>query len=143
MTTFATRFTVPGRPAAQGSKRHVGRGRLIEQSKKVAPWREVVATHARAAMAGQVLIAGAVSVRLEFVMPRPKATPKSYTPYAIKRTGDIDKMARAVLDSLTGTVVWDDSQVVELHATKRIAEVGESTHAVIVVAMMWTEAVPS
>ncbi len=33
---------VTGSPAAQGSKRHVGGGRLIEQSKAVAPWRKAV-----------------------------------------------------------------------------------------------------
>jgi len=31
---------VLGIPAAQGSKKHVGRGILIESSKKVAPWRQ-------------------------------------------------------------------------------------------------------
>lgn len=32
-------FEIPGRPAAQGSKRHVGGGRMIEQSKYLKPWR--------------------------------------------------------------------------------------------------------
>lgn len=31
-----------GAPAPQGSKRHVGRGVLIESSSKVRPWRETV-----------------------------------------------------------------------------------------------------
>ena len=33
---------VLGLPAAQGSKKHVGRGILVESSKKVAPWRQDV-----------------------------------------------------------------------------------------------------
>jgi hypothetical protein len=36
------RVDVYGLPAPQGSKRHVGGGRMIEASKKVGPWREAV-----------------------------------------------------------------------------------------------------
>ena len=35
-------FFVLGEPAPQGSKRHVGHGILLEQSKKVKPWREAI-----------------------------------------------------------------------------------------------------
>ena len=45
MTTMARRhlaFTVRGIPGAQGSKRHVGHGVMIESSKKVKPWRSDV-----------------------------------------------------------------------------------------------------
>ena len=35
-------FFVEGIPASQGSKRHVGRGILIESSKRVKPWRSDV-----------------------------------------------------------------------------------------------------
>ncbi len=66
---------------------------------------------------------------LEFRMPRPKSTPKA-TPAAVKRP-DLDKLARAVLDAITGTVLVDDSQVVDLSASKRLAEVGESPGALI------------
>ena len=41
-------FHVSGTPAPQGSKRHVGGGRMIESSKKVEPWREAVARVASA-----------------------------------------------------------------------------------------------
>ena len=34
-------------PAPQGSKRHVGGGRLIEASKRVKPWRQAVAATSR------------------------------------------------------------------------------------------------
>ena len=33
------RFAVLGLPAPQGSKRHVGEGRMVESSKRVKPWR--------------------------------------------------------------------------------------------------------
>ncbi|HYS41150.1 MAG TPA: RusA family crossover junction endodeoxyribonuclease [Pseudonocardiaceae bacterium] len=129
---------VPGRPAPQGSKRHVGKGIMIEMSKHVAPWRtdirEAVIAARKAYHAATIAsftagapAAGPMLVRLEFVMPRPAGTPKRRTPAAVKRP-DCDKLARAVLDAVgsAGCVWVDDSQVVDLHATKRIAEPGEA-----------------
>lgn len=113
---------VPGAPAPQGSKRHVGRGILIESSKNVGPWRERVALAAHSNAAG--LLDPPVSVRLDFIMPRPKSAPKTKTLAAVKRP-DIDKLARAILDALTDVWLRDDSHVVELCATKRLALVDE------------------
>lgn len=116
----------PGNPAPQGSKRHIGNGRMIESSKYVGPWRQTVALFARKAAreSGAFIEHGPVNLELGFVMPRPLSTPKSKTPAAVKRP-DVDKLARAVLDALTGAVFKDDSQVIELRAHKRIAEHGE------------------
>lgn len=130
-------FFVPGKPAAQGSKRHVGGGRLIESSREVGPWRERVALQARVVMYGRELLDDGVVVDLTFVMPRPVSTPKRRTPAAIKRP-DIDKMVRAIFDALTHVVFADDSQVVELHAHKRLADIGEMPGVHIEV-LPWTE----
>ena len=116
---------VPGKPAPQGSKRHVGRGILVESSKEVGPWRERVALAAHQWMAGCPPVAGAVDIGLVFVLPRPKSTPKTRTPAATKRP-DADKLARAILDALTHVCFEDDSQVVELRIAKRLAGIGES-----------------
>jgi crossover junction endodeoxyribonuclease RusA len=113
---------VPGKPAPQGSKRHVGNGVLVESSKAVGSWRSVVAWSV-AQQWRWPPIPGAVCVDLEFVMPRPKATPK-VTPPAVKKP-DLDKLLRAILDALTGVCWRDDSQVDDAHATKRIAELNE------------------
>ncbi len=117
-------FFVPGKPAPQGSKRHVGHGIMVESSRELGPWRERVALAAHAAMAGSELLAGPVTLALGFVLPRPKSTPKRRTPAATKRP-DVDKLARAVLDAVTGVLIVDDSQIVDLHARKRLAELGE------------------
>jgi crossover junction endodeoxyribonuclease RusA len=127
---------VPGKPAPQGSKRHVGRGILVESSKELAPWRQQVAMFAHNAMGGQQLLTGAVAVRLEFVLPRPVSTPKRRTPPAVRRP-DLDKLVRAILDAITSVIIADDSQVVELHATKRLAEIGESPGVRIGVDALW------
>lgn len=134
-------FFVPGRPAPQGSKRYLGikggKGITVESSKAVAPWRADVRAGAEKAMAsGQSGFAAAepVIVHLLFVMPRPASTPKRRTPAAVKRP-DVDKLARAVLDAISSAGAWiDDSQVVDLRAAKRIAELDEVSGCMIVVA---------
>ncbi len=123
--TTTVEFFVPGTPAPQGSKRHVGRGILVESSKTVGPWRERVALAAHEAMAGGPLMAGPITALLSFVMPRPKSAPKRTTPPASKRP-DLDKLARACLDAISDTVIIDDAQITNLHCTKRLAEIGET-----------------
>lgn len=117
---------VSGAPAAQGSKKFVGvrKGRavLVEQSKNVGPWRKAVADAAQLNADG--LLEGPVALTLEFVMPRPKSTPRRSTPPAVKRP-DLDKLARAICDALTGIWFADDSRITHLAATKRLAEIGE------------------
>jgi crossover junction endodeoxyribonuclease RusA len=116
---------VPGIPAPQGSKRHVGKGILIESSAKVKPWRESIRWSILEAWRDPPMC-GPVSVCLDFIMPRPASTPKRKTPPAIRRP-DIDKLARACLDAIGSAGVYrDDSQVTRLFATKRIAGIGES-----------------
>lgn len=120
-------FWVAGIPAPQGSKRHVGNGRMVESSKKLKPWRAAVTARAKEALSDRETVTGSpVYVRLDLVLPRPLQTAKSRpTPPAVKRP-DVDKLARAVLDGITDAGVWaDDSQVVTLWATKRIAEHNE------------------
>lgn len=119
---------VPGHPAPQGSKRHVGNGVMIESSKNVKPWRSDI----RSALidgAGQPRwhFESAVHVVMIFIMPRPKSTPKRTTPAATKKP-DLDKLVRAVFDAITSSGMWqDDSQVISFQAGKRIAEIGETS----------------
>ncbi|OBA58655.1 hypothetical protein A5777_05945 [Gordonia sp. 852002-10350_SCH5691597] len=126
---------VPGVPAPQGSKsfkgRRGGKAILIESSKAVGPWRERVALAAHSNAPG--LSDGPVGIDLTFILPRPKSTPKRKpTPPATKRP-DIDKLARAILDALTGVWFTDDSTVIDLRATKRIAEPDETTGVLITI----------
>lgn len=121
-------FFVPGAPAPKGSRRYVGNGITIESSKLLGPWQDKVSWFAVQAMKRHraAPFTGPVIVDLGFVMPRPKSAPKTKTLPAIKRP-DIDKVCRGVLDGLTkGVVYMDDSQVIDLKATKRIALPGES-----------------
>jgi len=134
---------VPGRPAPQGSKRNLGNRKMVESSEGVAPWRVDVRAGVLAAMQAQghggFTRRTPVWVGLEFVLPRPAATPKRRTPPAVKRP-DLDKLARAVLDALTSAgAVADDSQVVDLHPVKRLAELDETPGCRITVAVYGTQ----
>jgi len=119
------RIEVHGIPAPQGSKRHVGGGRMVEQSRAVGPWREAVRTETQRALDKQRL-AGfearvPVMVEITFWLARPKSAPKSLT-IPVKRP-DVDKLARAVLDGLVaGGAFADDSQVFHLTARKLFAD---------------------
>lgn len=116
-------FSVVGvEPAPQGSKRHVGGGRLVEASKKVAPFRKAVGDAARVAVEasgdGRVFT-DPVVVWAVFWLPRP-STVKRLLPSV---PPDTDKLCRALLDGLeqNGQVIASDSLVVDIHAKKRYA----------------------
>ena len=129
-------------PAPQGSKRHVGGGRLIEASKRVKPWRQAVAASAQQQMRDQKcdLITGACSVSVEFRFKRPKShfttngQLKANAPeHCIVKRNDIDKCCRSTLDALSETVFADDCLVVSLNAEKRYCIGAEPPGALITV----------
>ena len=125
-------FFVPGKPAPQGSKKHVGRGILVEASKELGPWRERVALAAAGHAKELIQKPEEVIVTLGFVLPRPASAPKTKRALASKRP-DVDKLARAILDAITDVVIEDDSQVVSLLAIKRIANPGEQPGVTVIV----------
>lgn len=127
-------FRVHGIPGAQGSKRHVGGGVMVESSKKVKPWRQDVVAAARSAIEAVEafdpfeMYVDAVEVHLVFVFPRPKAhfgtgrnagvlkptAPHWVTSHA---AGDVDKLCRSTFDAFTTAGLWrDDSLAARLRA---------------------------
>jgi Holliday junction resolvase RusA-like endonuclease len=82
-----------------------------------------------------------VAVRLRFWLTRPashygtgrnKAVVKPSAPRRPAGRPDVDKLARAVLDGLTmGGAFTDDSQVVELQASKWYVDSGDAAGCVI------------
>lgn len=120
------RFDVPGLPAPQGSKTAVVRGgrAVVLEGKgpgrqRHVDWRTAVATVARA-HAPERPIDGPVAVTIDFRLPRSKSWPKRLGDPAWHTTApDLDKLARAVLDSLTHAgLIADDARVVRLAANK-------------------------
>lgn len=132
---------VPGQPAPQGSVRainHRSTGRAVvikDNNATQKAWRSYV-RDALIGPDGQPLrrFDEAVHVDLDFVMKRPLSTPKRRTPPATKKP-DLDKLVRAVFDAITSAGVWpDDSYAVQLHSSKRLAELGEAPGCLIRIA---------
>lgn len=109
---------VYGIPGPQGSKRHVGNGVMLESSKKVKPWRELVhsaALEARKSCVGIVEppLDVPLMVRMVFTLPKPQSAPKRRRTHPC-RTPDLSKLARSTEDALTTAGLWrDDARVVE------------------------------
>lgn len=110
-------FHAPGIPAPQGSKR-VFRGRVVEQSQRVKPWRDMV-TRAAAIAADAAGLLGPLSppyaVDLWFYIPKPRTTRAAH-PVA-PAIGDLDKIVRACCDALTASgLIRDDRFIIRLTA---------------------------
>lgn len=114
-------ITVRGTPAPQGSKRHVGKGVMVESSKKVKPWREAVKWAAICAMEpapGNPLDSPLI-VEFCFTLARPKSAPKHRI--HPDRMPDLSKLIRATEDALTDAGVWtDDARLVAYHQPRKV-----------------------
>lgn len=123
---------VHGTPAPQGSKRHVGGGRMVEQSPNLAPWRAVVTQAAVAARYAKPLWAPApdqpLALGVTFTVARPSShwrTGKhshllrpTAPQHPISRP-DLDKLIRSTMDALTDAgAMTDDSRVISVSALK-------------------------
>ncbi|WP_030672232.1 RusA family crossover junction endodeoxyribonuclease [Streptomyces sp. NRRL B-1347] len=122
----ALTITVRGVPGPQGSKTHVGGGRMIESSAKVKPWRECVAwmaIQARQKARGRT-ITGPVALAVTFSLERPRShygngrntatVLRPSAPARPDRKPDVSKLIRSTEDALTTALVYrDDALVVE------------------------------
>ena len=91
---------------------------------KLARWRTAIGWAARVAMQGcaPIPLDQPVKVELAFRFERPTNPARSYP--CVGGGLDVDKLIRATHDALTGIVWTDDSQCVELLATKGYGEPG-------------------
>ena len=130
-------ITVPGTPAPQGSKRHVGGGRMVEMNKNLKPYRDSIIYAARDnGWHINPILVGPIHIDIIFRMPRPNShygtgrnagKLKNNAPTYHDKTKDVDKLSRAVLDALTQAGVWkDDGQVAHLSAIKIYSDTPET-----------------
>ena len=134
-------ITVTGLPAAQGSKAYKGHrtdratGRrkpiLVEQSKRVTPWRNRVTQAAVNALfvkhalryggrpAGRPEpLRGPIRIDVVFTMHKPVGAPKRRRTYPAV-SPDLDKIQRATFDALTDAKAWeDDGRVIQVTTIK-------------------------
>lgn len=124
-----TCFFVPGIPAPGGSKRgfvhpHTGRVVIVDDAKRNASWRSVVAL--TAARYFPKPIEGPVRVLVTFLMPRPlghfgKRGLRDSAPAYPTTRPDASKLWRSTEDALKGIAWLDDAQVVTQTILKRYA----------------------
>lgn len=101
---------------------------VTSDNPQVKTWEAAVRSVVRD-VANGVRFEGAVSVRVTFDLPRPKSLPQRVRHHI--RKPDLDKLARSSLDALTGTLLKDDAQVIDLHVTKRYGAVYPSAAFVV------------
>lgn len=135
---------VPGNASPQGSKRHVGGGRLIESSPHLRAWRATVAAHTLGAIVreergqrGTWPATGPCTLNVVFHFPRPKHHYRQGKFAHLLRTvaprdmfigPDLDKLVRAIGDALTDAcAILDDRQINVIHAAKKWTEEGPYT----------------
>lgn len=141
--TQALTFTVFGVAQPQGSARaFMPKGArfpvVTSDNPKLKGWRQLVAEAASRTLRGRGTFAsGPVRVCADFYLPRPKSL--GGKPKAHMTRPDVDKLARAICDALTGVVWGDDAQVVQLQVRKAYASVGDSPCAVIAVSPLTEE----
>lgn len=113
------KFFVTGRPAPQGSKTSLGKGRFKEQSPYLDAWRNDVRAAAEK-VRGEALIDGPIFTRMIFYFPRPKIHYvagrrdkglKPNAPIFYSSAPDLDKLERSTNDALKGVIWVDDARV--------------------------------
>lgn len=140
-------FTVLGKPAPQGSKTYKGRGVMVDSCKRLKSWRQLIRKTAKELRpkGWHARLDAPICISVVFVFARANDQYINNTPgpdrlkpdapqHCTKRIGDVDKLSRAILDSLSEGVVYsDDAQVIDLIAHKRYATATESPCAIITV----------
>jgi Holliday junction resolvase RusA-like endonuclease len=126
-------IVVHGRPAPQGSKRYAGHRRnsasgrisavLVEQSKRVKPWRALVTRAAMDTMLDTHLtepLDGPLEAEIVFTVLKPASAPKRRRTWPTTRhSGDVDKLIRSTFDGIADAqAVADDSRIIAVTARK-------------------------
>jgi crossover junction endodeoxyribonuclease RusA len=130
---YALKNRTTGAPILDRHGKPIYRAATTHDNPKTKGWQQLVAEGASQAMNGNgVLFHGPIRLRLEFYLPRPKSLPRS-KPRAHVTKPDLSKLTRCAEDSLTGVVIRDDAQIVELQVTKQYAALGDSPRAIVTI----------
>ncbi len=125
--SIAVTFTIPGEPVAKGRARafiragHVGH----YTPDKTARYENLVRLAAQQAMVGIAPIEGAVSLTMRAIFSIPaswsmkKQRAAALGEFAHTKRPDLDNVLKAIKDGSNGVVWKDDSQVVDVRASKR------------------------
>ena len=118
MDTFPA-IWIPGHPRTKGSFTPVKSGpftKLRPAGKYTQAW----CAHAKAVLLERwkhEILEGPVSVEFTFLLPKPKTVTRAQP--TGRYDGDVDKLIRAIMDSATGIVYLDDSQVTTIERARK------------------------
>lgn len=128
---------VAGAPAPKGSLKCIGRRgksahNLIENNTRTKPWREAVKFAGGRLRTEYNIVEpldGALGIAITFTVGLPPSIKPGARLWPFKRStglgGDVDKLARTVLDGLEDSGIFsDDAQVCELTAVKAYPHTG-------------------
>jgi Holliday junction resolvase RusA-like endonuclease len=148
MSLYSVSIDVLGEPKPQPRPRACIRGRgpggrhaSVYNPATAEGWKAAIAAAFKEWLPDRPVL-GPVQLTIQARLPRPAAHWRKWTilrPSAprwptAQRIGDVDNLAKAVMDVLTGCRVWvDDAQVVRLDCSKRYAYAGERPGALIAV----------
>ena len=120
-------FTIPGEPVAKARARFARRGNFVTTytPDKTARYENLVKLAAQQAMAGVAPIEGAVSLTMRAYFSIPvswgmkKQRAAALGEIMHTKRPDLDNVVKAIKDGANGVAWKDDSQVVDVHASKR------------------------
>ena len=112
-------FCVYGTPRPQGSMRAFQRPGMrspvvTSDNARLKPWRQEITATAIGLGVPCIDRSVPVEITLNFYFTRPKSSKRA----AVIVKPDLDKLCRSLFDGITGVLIADDSQVIELHARK-------------------------
>ncbi len=126
---MSVQFTVPGIPVPKARARVVNiKGRSVSFTpKKTKDYELVLASIASLAMRGRQLLSGPLAINATFTLPIPASWSKKKKESAITQRlrpttrPDLDNLLK-VVDGLEKVVFRNDSQIVEVHMSKKYGE---------------------
>lgn len=129
--TFMTTFTVEGTPVGKGRPKFARRGNFVSAytPKKTVDYESLVKQAGQQAMGASEPLETPVSLYLYVRVPIPTSYSKKATAACLDgsqkptKKPDLDNIGKAIMDALNGICYKDDSQIVNIHATKVYATV--------------------
>jgi Holliday junction resolvase RusA-like endonuclease len=136
--SYRLSFFVPGLALTKGSWRFLGRGRVVADNPKAPRWQGKVKLEALKAKLDALKVRACpftqedfrgrfpVTLQISFCLQRPEShlnaagmlRPGCPEAPTMSNSGDVDKLTRAIMDALEGTLYDNDAQVVGLIVSK-------------------------
>lgn len=126
MSNVVVHFDVPGKPQPKQRPRFSRVSGTVYTPTQTHKYENVVRNAYRASRAGIISESHGIHAIIKCYYPIPKSTPKKIREMMTagklrpinRRSGDVDNIAKSILDALNGVAYADDSQIVNLFVEK-------------------------